>query len=72
VMDSFVARGIVNISAPVFDHSGGPVAALTIPYLQRYQETLPFDDCKAMLLDAAAQISRNLGGGARSVQDQRF
>ncbi len=72
VMDSFVARGIVNISAPVFDHSGEPVAALTIPYLQRYQETLPFDACKAMLLDAAAQITRNLGGGASSVDQQRL
>jgi len=66
VKDSFVARGIVNISAPVFDHSGSAIAALTMPYLQRYQEALPFDDCIATLLDAAATISRNLGGGART------
>ena len=68
VMDSFVARGIVNICAPVFDHSGAAVAALTIPYLQRYAETIPFDACKSAVIAAAAQISRNLGGGAAQAQ----
>lgn len=64
VMDSFVARGIVNISAPVVDHSGEAVAALTIPYLQRYGEVIPFDTCRDAVVLAAATISRNLGGGA--------
>ncbi len=64
VMDSFVARGIVNISAPVFDHSGEAVAALTIPYLQRYQETIPFDTTRDGLCRAAEDISRKLGFGA--------
>jgi DNA-binding IclR family transcriptional regulator len=64
VMDSFVARGIVNISAPVFDHSGEAAAALTIPYLQRYQETIPFDTTRDALCRAAEDISRNLGFGA--------
>lgn len=64
VMDSFVARGIVNICAPVFDHSDEAVAALTIPYLQRYHETIPFDTCRAAVIAAAAEISRALGGGA--------
>jgi DNA-binding IclR family transcriptional regulator len=63
VMDSFVARGIVNISAPVINHSGSAIAALTIPYLQRYGEVIPFDTCRDALLRAAALISRNLGGG---------
>jgi len=69
VMDSFVARGIVNISAPVFDHSGQAVAALTIPYLQRYAETIPFDACRSAVIAAAAQISRNLGGGVAPERD---
>lgn len=64
VMDSFVARGIVNISAPVFDHSGEAAAALTIPYLQRYQETIPFDTTRDAVVRAAGDISRNLGFGA--------
>jgi DNA-binding IclR family transcriptional regulator len=63
VMDSFVARGIVNICAPVFDHSGEAVAALTIPYLERYGEELPFATCRDRLVEAAARISRKLGGG---------
>ena len=64
VMESFVARGIVNISAPVFDHSGEAVAGLTIPYLQRYQETISFDTTRDALCRAAGDISRNLGFGA--------
>lgn len=64
VMDSFVARGIVNISAPVFDHSGEAAAALTIPYLQRYHETIPFDTTRDALCRAARDISRKLGFGA--------
>ncbi|MCC5972705.1 MAG: IclR family transcriptional regulator [Rubellimicrobium sp.] len=63
VRDSFVARGIVNISAPVFDHSGNAVAALTIPHLERYGEAISFEDCRAAVLRAAAAITRNLGGG---------
>jgi len=69
VMDSFVARGIVNICAPVFDHAGEAAAALTIPYLQRYQETIPFETCKDMLIAAAAEIGRALGGGTARAAD---
>ncbi len=64
VRESFVLRGIVNISAPVIDHTGHAVAALTIPYLTRYQETIGFDICRTALIEAARDLSRALGGGA--------
>ena len=32
ITDSFTARGIVNIAAPVFDHTGIAVAGLTVPH----------------------------------------
>lgn len=62
--ESFVVRGIVNISVPVFDHSGLAAAALTIPHLERLDEDISFDTCLAGVTEAAASLSRGLGGGA--------
>lgn len=67
VRESFVLRGIVNVSAPVIDHTGHAVAALTIPYLTRYQETIGFDTCRTALIEAARDLSRALGGGAAAL-----
>lgn len=61
--ESFVVQGITNISAPVIDHTGQAVAAMTIPYLQRYDDPIGFDACLQALLAAAGQLSRSLGGG---------
>ncbi|MFV0385093.1 IclR family transcriptional regulator [Paracoccus sp. (in: a-proteobacteria)] len=63
VRDSYVVRGIVNISAPVFDHSGLAVAALTIPHMERYGDPVTFDTCRQAVIMAAAAMSRGLGGG---------
>lgn len=67
VRESFVLKGIVNISAPVIDHTGHAVAALTIPYLTRYHETIGFETCRAALIAAARELSRALGGGAAAL-----
>lgn len=69
VRDSYVARGIVNIAAPIFDHSGTAVAALTIPHLERYHDTVPFSACVDAVLAAAASISRGLGGAVAQRPD---
>lgn len=61
--DSFVVQGITNISAPVIDHTGQAVAAMTIPHLQRYDDPIGFDACRQALLATAGQLSRSLGGG---------
>lgn len=68
IRDSYVARGIVNIAAPVFDHSGVAVASLTVPHLKRYHDTIPFDTCRDGVIHAAASISRSLGGAVASTE----
>lgn len=62
VRDSFVIRGIVNISAPVIDHSGRAIAALTVPHIERYRDNVTFEDCRVELIRTAAALTRSLGG----------
>ncbi|MDD7970884.1 IclR family transcriptional regulator [Roseinatronobacter alkalisoli] len=63
VRDSFIVRGVVNISAPVIDHTGWAIAAMTVPYIERFQDTVTFEECRAALLRATTMLTRNLGGG---------
>lgn len=63
VVESFIVRGVVNISSPIIDHSGHAIAALTVPHIERYGDPISFTDCCARTLDAAARLSRSLGGG---------
>lgn len=62
VRDSFVIRGVVNISVPVLDHSGRAIAALTVPHIERYQDNVTFEDCRVELIETAAALTRSLGG----------
>ncbi len=64
VMDSFVMRGVVNISAPIIDHTGHAIAALTIPHVERYHDTIGFNECRDGVIGAANALSKSLGGGA--------
>lgn len=63
ITESFVLSGVTNIAAPIMDHTGQAVAALTIPHLQRHQDPIGFDTCCSALFEATAHITRNLGGG---------
>jgi DNA-binding IclR family transcriptional regulator len=63
IVDSFVVRGIVNISAPIIDHTGLAIAALTVPHMERYGEAISFADCCERAIATAARLSRSLGGG---------
>lgn len=62
ITDSFVARGIVNISAPVCDHTGHTVAALTVPHLERFDDPISFQICARHVIDTANTLSVALGG----------
>ena len=62
VRDSFMVKGVVNISAPVIDHSGNAAAALTMPHIERFGDVVTFEQCKTELLQTAAVLSKNLGG----------
>ena len=61
VRDSFVVRGVVNISAPVLDHSGHAAAALTVPHIERNGDPISFVACKDQLIAAARELSTALG-----------
>jgi DNA-binding IclR family transcriptional regulator len=60
--DSFVVRGVTNISAPVIDHSGQAVAALTVPHIELVNEPLPLETCRQAVIAAAHSVTVSLGG----------
>lgn len=62
ITDSFVARGIVNIAAPVRDHTGHAIAALTVPHLERFDDPVSFDVCARSVIETANAISASMGG----------
>ena len=66
VMKSFLVEGVVNISAPIIDHSGHAIAAITIPHIKRLDSTLTLSDCTQSLVRAAENLSLSLGGGIAS------
>lgn len=55
--------GVHDIGYPVFDHSGKMQAALLIPFLEHLDGSheVSFEDCRVLLADAAAAVSRGLG-----------
>jgi DNA-binding IclR family transcriptional regulator len=61
--ESLAVGGVTNIAAPVFDHQGRPVAAITLPYVPQRAAVIPIEQAHALLLEAAQAISRNLGSG---------
>ncbi len=69
-MPSFVIKGVTNLSAPVIGHDGFAVAAITIPMLGRYFGGVTVETCREKLLDAAADLSRQIGGAFELVQDE--
>lgn len=64
VMDSYVVGGVVNISAPIIDHSGQAIAALTVPHIKRSDDTVSFRDCVDRMLEVTNSLSASLGGDA--------
>ena len=65
VQPSLAVSGVTNISVPVFDYLGHVVAALTVPYMPQRAATVPLERVRDLALEAARQISINLGAGAR-------
>tara|TARA_B110000977_G_scaffold162002_1_gene207203 strand:- start:1571 stop:1819 length:249 start_codon:yes stop_codon:yes gene_type:complete len=62
VRDSFVVKGVVNIAAPIIDHSGQAAAALTVPHIERFDSPVSFEQCTSELIATATAISKSLGG----------
>jgi DNA-binding IclR family transcriptional regulator len=59
--ESLAVAGVINIAAPVFDHVGNVVAALTVPYVPQRAATVSQEKVRTLALQAAATISANLG-----------
>ena len=58
---SAIVAGLVDMSAPVLDHSGQAVAALTLPFLPQRDQNRDPAVALALLRDAAQRISANVG-----------
>jgi DNA-binding IclR family transcriptional regulator len=59
---SYLVKGIVNISFPIFDERGSAVGALTIPYIQYNGPEIPAGKVIDALRLSAEEITAALGG----------
>jgi DNA-binding IclR family transcriptional regulator len=59
---SYLVKGIVNISFPIFDDRGSPLGALTVPYIDYNEKSVPAKDVTEALGEAAAEITSIIGG----------
>jgi DNA-binding IclR family transcriptional regulator len=60
--DSYQIRGVINITYPVLDESGNAVAALTVPYLARIEESTTSKDVRTALREASLKLTEAIGG----------
>jgi len=58
---SDTAQGVTDLCAPVFDHSEGAVAALTVPYLRQRDVAVSVAAARQSLLATVRRISAGLG-----------
>lgn len=59
---SAVIRGIIDVSAPILDHRGLAVAALTSPCVQQSGDFPPLEEVRRLLQQAAAEVTAMIGG----------
>jgi DNA-binding IclR family transcriptional regulator len=59
---SYLVKGVVNISFPIFDGRGSAVGALTIPYIQHSEAKSEVAEITDALRRAALEISTAIGG----------
>ena len=59
---SYLVKGIVNVSFPIFDDRGSAVGALTVPYIQYNGPEVPVGNVIDALRRSAAEITAALGG----------
>ncbi len=59
---SYLVKGVLNIGFPIFDDRGGPLGALTVPYIEHHKSPLQEARVIKALRDAAAEITAVIGG----------
>jgi DNA-binding IclR family transcriptional regulator len=65
---SYLVKGVINISFPIFDDRGAPLGALTVPYLEHHKSKHSEADVIKALGQAAAEITAAIGGKFPSAQ----
>ncbi len=60
--DSYLVKGIVNISFPIVDDRGSAVGALTVPYIQHSDTPLQTAAVTGLLRHATLEITKAIGG----------
>lgn len=58
---SETTEGVTDLCCPIFDHSDGAVAALTVPYLHQRDVRVPLASARESLVATARRISTGLG-----------
>ncbi len=61
---SYEVEGVINISFPVLDDRGYGVAALSVPFLQRIEDSTTSSTVKRVLGKASCALSEAIGGVA--------
>jgi DNA-binding IclR family transcriptional regulator len=68
---SYEVKGVVNISFPILSAQGNAVAALTIPYVKRIEDTVTVPDVVKVLRVASQKISEALGAALKPEKPRR-
>lgn len=61
-MASYQVRGVINISFPVFNQHGEAIAALSVPFVQRFGERVSPRQVKSSLQLASTRLTADIGG----------
>jgi len=59
---SYLVKGVINISFPIFDERGASLGALTVPYIEHHKDTHSEAEVIVTLRKAAADITTAIGG----------
>jgi DNA-binding IclR family transcriptional regulator len=59
---SYLVKGILDISFPIFDDRGSPLGALTVPYIQHNKSPMDTSRVIEVLGEAAREITVSIGG----------
>ena len=56
-----VVKGVMNFATPIFNHHGEVIASLTIPYIDKGDETPDKKEARRQIKDASIEISELMG-----------
>lgn len=59
---SYLVKGVINISFPIYDDRGSAVGALTVPYIQYSESAIRAGEVIEALRKSAAEITAAIGG----------